>query len=228
MSDVMSTLTQCVLDHEGVVVDYVGDEVLAMWGAPEDQPDHAERACRTALAMLERLPALNERWQTIVCETIQLGIGVNSGVAQVGNVGSRMKFKYGALGNPVNLGHRVQGATKHLKTPLLITDATHAYLDNSFLTRRLCQVRVFNIAQPVTLYELAEPNQVGWHFLRMRYEQALGEFTRGEFRLACRILGKLIPHHPDDGPALLLLSRAVACLVEKTVPFDPVMVLEGK
>jgi adenylate cyclase len=228
MSDVMSVLTQCVLDREGVVVDYVGDEVLAMWGAPEDQPDHAERACRTVLAMFESLPVLNERWQAILNEPLQIGVGINSGIAQVGNVGSRMKFKYGALGNTVNLGSRVRGSTRHLKTPLLITDATRIQLDDRFATRRLCQARVVNIAEPVTLFELVEPNRPGWELLKINYERALDEFTRGEFRQACRILGRLIPDHPNDGPALLLLARAVGCLVANPEPFDPVMVLEGK
>ena len=169
-----------------------------------------------------------ERWQPVLKEPLQLGVGVNSGGAQVGNVGSRIKFKYGALGNTVNLGSRVQGATKHLKTALLITDATWACLDASFLTRRLCEVRVVKIAEPVTLFELAEPNRAGWEVLKKGYEQALDEFTKGEFRLACRALGRLIPDHPNDGPALLLLSRAVACLVEQPERFDPVMVLNGK
>ena len=228
ISDVMGVLSQCVLDREGVVVDYVGDEVMAMWGAPEDQPDHAERACLTALAMVESLPRLNERWQVILQEPLSLGIGVNSGVAQVGNVGSKIKFKYGALGNTVNLGSRVQGATKYLKSSLLITDATRAGLDDRYLTRRLCQVRVVNIVQPVTLFELAAPNLPSWIALKTGYEEALEEFTRGEFRQACNLLGRLIRDFPNDGPALLLLARAVNCLVEEPNPFDPVMVLSGK
>lgn len=228
MSDVMSVLTQCVLDHEGVVVDYVGDEVMAMWGAPDDQPDHAARACRAALAMFESLPTINERWQSVAKEPLTFGIGINSGIAQVGNVGSRIKFKYGALGNTVNLGSRIQGATKHLKASLLIADSTRAGLDETFQVRRLCQVRVVNIVKPVTLLELVSPTKPGFEGLKLGYEQALDEFTRGEFRQACRILGRLILDHPDDGPALILLSRAVNCLVEKPDPFDPVMVLGGK
>ena len=228
ISDVMSVLTQCVLAHEGVVVDYVGDEVMAMWGAPEDQPDHAARACRTALAMFESLPRLNERWQATIQEPMSLGIGINSGIAQVGNVGSKMKFKYGALGNTVNLGSRVQGATKHLKTALLITDTTAAGLDTSFTTRRLCQVRVVNIAQPVTLHELRGAIKPVWPALKLAYEEALDAFTHAEFRQACRILGRLILDNPDDGPALILLARAVNRLVDESIPFDPVMVLAGK
>jgi adenylate cyclase len=230
VSDVMSELSQCVLDHEGVVVDYIGDEMMAMWGAPADQPDHAQRACRAGLAMFARLPKLNERWQAQIQEPLDIGIGVNTGVAQVGNVGSRVKFKYGALGNTVNLASRVQGATKYLQTPLLITAATRAALDKSFQaqTRRLCQVRVVNIAEPVALYELIGPGNDTWIGLKLAYEEALDKFTAGEFRVACRILGRLIPDHPDDGPSLLLLSRAVAFLINETDTTDPVFTLPGK
>jgi len=228
VADVMGELTQCVQDQDGVVVDYVGDEVMAIWGAPEEQPDHAPRACRAALAMLARLPSLNERWESVLHEPIHLGIGVNSGNAQVGDVGTKLKLKYGAMGNTVNIASRVQGATKFLETPLLITDATRALLEASFRTRRLCQVRVVNIEQPVTLFELARPATPGWPGLKRGYEHALEEFTRGDFREACRTLGWLILDNPNDGPALLLLSRAVACLKAKSGSFDPVMVLDGK
>jgi len=228
LSDVMSVLTQCVLDSEGVVVDYIGDAIMAIWGAPEDQPDHAERACRSALAMFESIPRLNDRWLNHIKEPLLLSIGVNSGLAQVGNVGSKIKFKYGALGNTVNLASRVQGAVKYLKASLLITKETQAGLDKSFPSRRLCEVRVNNIAQPVTLYELAMPYVNGWGQLKADYELALDEFNRGEFRQACRILGRLIQEHPNDGPSLLLLSRAVNCLVEQPEKFDPIMVLDGK
>jgi adenylate cyclase len=228
MSDVMSVLTQCVLDRDGVVVDYVGDEIMGMWGAPDHQPDHAARACRAALAMFEQLPALNDRWQPILNEPLQIGVGINSGVAQVGNVGSRMKFKYGALGNIVNLGSRVQGATKHLKTPLLITDATRAWLDDRFATRRLCSIRVVNIAEPTTLFELVQDNKPGWGKLKEGYESALEEFSRGEFRESSRILGTLVPDYPNDGPTQILLSRAAKCQVERPEKFDPVLVLSEK
>ncbi len=228
LSDVMGVLTQCVQDRDGVVVDYVGDAVMAMWGAPEDQPDHAARACAAALAMFQSLPRLNERWQPVLEEPLNFGIGINSGAAVVGNVGSKLKFKYGPLGNTVNLASRVQGCTKYLKSWLLITDATYALLDGSHDARRLCQVRVVNIAQPVTLFELVGTGDKSWASLKKGYEEAWQLFTKGEFRQACRILGQLVIDYPNDGPALLLLSRTVDCLVETPVPFDPVMVLEGK
>ena len=97
INDIMGALSTCVLDHQGVLVDYIGDELIAMWGAPKEAPDHARRACRAALDMLAKLPELNERWRSTLKEPMGLGIGINTGVAQVGNTGSAYKFKYGAL-----------------------------------------------------------------------------------------------------------------------------------
>jgi adenylate cyclase len=228
INDVMSVLSDVVRQNEGVLVDYIGDELMAMWGAPESQPDHAERACKTALAMLDELRSLNEKWQPILNEPLELGIGINTGVARVGNTGSRQKFKYGPLGNTVNLASRVQGATKYFKTRVLITGSVQARLDSNHATRRLCQVRVVNIAEPVTLYELFSQSRADWPLAKGAYETALKEFENKNFARAAGILGNLRSQRPDDAPALLLLYRAVHCMVEEPVDFDPVWVLPGK
>jgi adenylate cyclase len=228
ISDVMGALSDCVRAQAGVLVDYLGDELIAMWGAPEEQTDHAQLACRAALAMLDQVPKLNDRWQTVLHEPMELGIGINTGLARVGNIGSHHKFKYGPLGNTVNLASRVQGATKYLKCKLLITGATQGKLDRSFATRRLCQVQVVNIAEPVALYELVPSDQAGWPEAKMQYEEALEEFEKKNFSGAARILGNWRVQNPSDAPALLLLHRAVQCMVEEPTPFHPVWVLPGK
>jgi adenylate cyclase len=227
IGDVMGALSDCVLSSGGVVVDYIGDELMAMWGAPVAQPDHAQRACRAALSMLDLLPRLNERWQPILQEPMGLGVGINTGKARVGNVGTPQKFKYGALGNTINLASRVQGATKYLKARLLITQATREQLDEGFITRRLCQVRVVNIKEPVALYELVAPGHPGLPDMKVSYERALDEFERKNFRATARMLGPLVDEHVNDGPSLVLLSRAVNALVQDGGSFDPVWELPG-
>jgi adenylate cyclase len=226
--DVLGALSECVLAQRGVLVDYIGDELMAMWGAPEVQTDHARRACQAALDMLEQVPRLNERWQTVLGEPMALAIGVNTGEARVGNTGSPHKFKYGPLGNTVNLASRVQGATKYFHSPLLVTEFTRAQLDEAFDCRRLCKVRVVNIGLPIDLYELVPQRSPGWLDTRARYEQALAEFEQGRFRSATRLLGNLLGERPDDGPALVLMARAANLQVDETEDFDPVWELPGK
>ena len=228
MNDVMTELSGRVLAEGGVLVDYVGDEVMAMWGAPEDQPDQAERAVRAALAMLAALPAVNARWQASLGAETTIGIGVNTGPAQVGNTGSKFKFKYGPLGHTVNLGSRVQGLTKYLQRPLLVTRATRERLGDGFIARRVVRVRVVNIAEPVDLYEV---ERAGLEMRRQFFaesESALEELEANHFALAASRAGKLLLENPDDGPLLLLLSRASTALVQGGRPSDPVWEPPGK
>lgn len=228
IGSVMEELSACVYDFHGVLVNYIGDELMAMWGAPEEQPDHAVLACRAALRMIERLPSLNERWEKILGLSMSVGVGINTGPARVGNTGSTRRQMYGPLGNTVNLASRVQGATKYFKTRLLITEGTRARLGDEFRTRRLCQVRVVNIPQPVTLYELAAPAAAAAATLQSGYEAALTEFERGNFGPAAASLGRLLGDFPEDGPSLMLLARAARALVEDPENFDPVWELPGK
>jgi adenylate cyclase len=228
ISDTMATLSECVRKQEGVLVDYIGDELIAMWGAPEEQPEHARLACRAALDMLACLPQLDGRWQTELGEPMSFGIGLNTGIARVGNMGSPHKFKYGPLGNTVNLASRVQGATKYLKCRLLVTGATQARLDDSFHSRCLGRVRLVNVDEPVDLYELSAADHPSWQQAKTEYEKALELFEQKEFRLAAGVLGSWRAAMPDDGPALILLHRAIQCEVEEPEPFDPIWELPGK
>jgi adenylate cyclase len=230
ISDVMAELSDCVIEHQGVLVDYIGDELLAMWGAPEQQPDHARLACRTALAMLDKLHVLNARWFATLKEEMAFGIGINSGQAHVGNTGSHRRFKYGPLGNTVNLASRVQGATKHLKTNLLITGATYQQLDESQKAqgRRLGTIRVVNIHEPVDVYQLGTPEQLVNPDWRAKYDEALARFEARDFRNAARSLGTLITESVNDGPSIALLSRAVQGLAEGPAADHPVWNLTTK
>ena len=228
IGDVMGTLSDCVRNHAGVLVDYIGDEVMAMWGAPEEQPDHAHLACRAALDMLIQVPHLNARWLPVMGEPMNLGIGINTGPARVGNTGSRIKFKYGPLGTTVNVASRVQGATKYLKCRAVMTGGTKEAVKDDFDSRRLCEVQVVNIADPVPLYELVLEDQPMRSEAKQVYEQALEDFEAKNFAKAARALSNWRLQCPDDEPSLILLYRAVRCMVEGAAPLHPVWVLPGK
>lgn len=235
LGDVMGEFSGRVIDLGGVLVDYTGDELLAMWGAPGDQPDHAERACRAALEMLAALPELNARWESVVGAETAIGIGVSTGPALVGNIGTNRKFKYGPLGTTVNLGSRIQGATKFLGTTLLASGETLARLEAStneeFPRRRLCRVRVQNIQEPVEVWEIVPPSGEGWNELKTRYEEALRHFETAEFHRASAVLGELLVKFPGDGPSLMLMSRVVDAMLGKGgngADFDSVWELPGK
>lgn len=232
INDVLTVLSQCVLQHDGVLVDYIGDELMAMWGAPGSQPDHAQRACLAALDMLEQLQPLRLQWQAIVPQCFELGIGINSGPASVGNTGSKQKFKYGPFGNTVNVASRVQGMSKQFGIPGLVTGQTVQLLSaaDAFLLRRLATVRAVGIAQPLDLYELlpAHGHRPSHALLCQRYEQALQAFESGDLKMAAGKLASLVQDYPDDRPTLVLLRRAVERLTQPVGEFDAVWNLTQK
>ncbi len=231
--DLMERLSERIVEQSGVIVSYLGDGVLAMWNAPARQKDHAVRACRAALAMQAELPGLNAVWGTVVGRVLKIGVGVNSGMVHVGNTGSSRKFMYGPLGNTVNLASRVEGATKHLNTPILITGPTRAQLGDAFAVRRLCQVRVVGIQGAVDLYELhGETASVEWMADRDAYEKALGLYESRQWLKTCQTLLPLLEKAEHSGvydvPTLKLMNRSWACLEAPPDPFDPVLELSSK
>jgi adenylate cyclase len=229
--DIMQHLTARIMESSGVVVDYIGDGLLAMWNAPLEQADHAARACRAALAMRDGLPELNRRWEGRIGRTVGIGIGINSGPALVGNTGSLKKFKYGPLGHTVNLASRVEGATKHLGVSLLITGSTRERLGNSFASRRLCRARVVGIAGEVELHELhGESASPEWQQRRESYEQALALYEAGKWSEASQAVFPILTGCGGayDLPSLTLLGRAVDCLKSTPSSFDPILELKSK
>ncbi len=231
IGDIMDRLTERIREHQGVVVDYIGDGLLAMWNAPKDQPDHACLACRAAIAMQGEMPAINDAWRGLIDGRLGVGIGINTGMALVGNTGSRQKFKYGPLGHAVNLASRVEGATKQLGVPILITGSTHAKLGDRVSNRRIGKVRVKGIGGAVDLFELIPPN-AGEDMQRRveKYELALGLYEEGKFPQACQELYPILAGHAGhyDQPSLNLAALAVACLKTPPKNFDPVFELDHK
>jgi adenylate cyclase len=232
----LGAFSDCVIENHGVLVDYVGDELMALWGAPSVRADHAQLACQAAIQMWLRLPELNQQWAARLTQPISVGIGINTGIARVGNTGSHRKFKYGPLGNTVNLASRVRAATRHAKANILVTESTVGSLSPDSPTRRLCTARFRNISESVALYELAVDASEQWASLKQEYESALHAFEAADFITATRILGNLIRVFPEDGPTLALLSRSVAALADSThkpfstrqsYVFDPVWEIGG-
>jgi adenylate cyclase len=231
--EMMETLTEHIVGHGGVIVDYAGDAILAMWNAPTPQPDHAFRACAAALDMVGAMTDMNERWRELAGGKLTLGIGINTGIAQVGNTGSTRKFQYGPLGHVVNLASRVQDATKRLGLPLLITDATRELLPGEMAVRRLGRVRLPGVQDPIVLHELhGRGAPLQWQAQRAAYEVALEQYERGEWAKACQSLLPLLQLLEQEGhrdwPTLKLMRRAGECLEARPDPFDPIIEMSTK
>ena len=224
ISDVMNTLSTIVLDCGGTIIDYVGDEIMAMWGAPVASPSHAEDACRCALRIQDTAAELSRKWLAVIGEDMEVGVGINSGIAVVGNTGSKQRIKFGPLGDMVNVASRIQGATRYLHSPILVTRDTANRIKSSLLGRRLCQIKVRNINEPIDVFELA--GDVADRSGDERYEEALADFETGKLDDSFEKLNGLLLSYPQDGPAKLLMLRVIESQLGGS--YQPIWELPGK
>ena len=216
VGDLLDRLTAQVLEHGGVVVDYYGDGLEAMWNAPTDQPDHSLLACRAAVAMQAELPGLNEIWSEHVGEPLRVGIGLHRGTALVGNAGSRRRMKYGPRGHVVNLASRVESATKRLGVTTLVTDTVRAALGDELPLRRMGRARMAGIDELVGLHQLgsAAAGATGEaharaleHFEASRYQEAIESGGRVAADAVLSLLLEAAARGDSAGGAAFDLSR---------------------
>ncbi|MBU0540684.1 adenylate/guanylate cyclase domain-containing protein, partial [Patescibacteria group bacterium] len=152
MNAYLTRMTEIVFANGGTLDKYIGDAVMAFWNAPLDQPDHAERAVKTALEMQEALKDLNAQGAFPAGVGLKIGIGVNTGEMVVGNMGSEMRFDYTVLGDNVNLASRIESLTKEYAAGILISEATKDAIGASFRTKFIDTVKVRGKNESVKLY----------------------------------------------------------------------------
>lgn len=172
MNAYLTAMSREILAKQGTVDKFIGDAIMAIWGAPLDDDDHAAHGVAAALGMVERLRALQPGWEAEGLPRIEIGIGINSGVASVGNFGSEERFDYTVIGDNVNLASRLEGLTKLYGVPILISEATRMALGERCFCRRIDRVRVKGRARPVTIFE---PLWIGSPPEELRRETALFE-----------------------------------------------------
>jgi len=210
LNEYLTDMTRIVFEREGTLDKYIGDAVMAFWGAPFEEPGHAVKACRAALAMFERLTILQQGWKANHRPYIDIGVGLNTGTASVGNMGSELRYGYTALGDAVNLASRIEGLNKEYGTHILATEFTVAESrDAGFVFRELDLIRVKGKTRPVTIYELLGPsNGAGDHGERVaRFARGRASYQQRQWREAIGIFQEMIERWPDDGPARIFIER---------------------
>ncbi len=152
LREYFNTMVPIVLKHGGTLDKYVGDAIMALFGAPLPQEDHAARAARAALEMVAQLPALSPRWEARCGRPLRIGIGINSGEAVVGVMGADHRREYSAIGDTVNLASRLEGVTKEFKVPIVASRSTVAALEGRFQVRELSELRVRGRQESVHIF----------------------------------------------------------------------------
>ncbi len=180
----LTRMTDKVFKHNGLLDKYIGDAIMAVYGAPIAHPDHARLACRTALEMLREMHSLREEWKKSGLPDMDMGVGINTGSMVVGNMGSKNRFDYTVIGDAVNLGSRIESLNKIYGTHILLSEFTYRQVRDEFPhTREIDVTHVKGRQEIVRLYELMLP----WQYPHMDW---LPEFARAYELFRAGLLGK--------------------------------------
>ena len=210
LGDVMDTLTRVIEQHGGVVLDYMGDGLAAFWNAPLQQEDHPRLACDAAVAALDEIPGINQRWNSLLGRNVCMGFGLHTGRAQVGNSGSSRRLKYGPRGNTVNLAQRIESATKHIGLPLLVSGETARRLGDGYVARRILTTCLPGIEKPLAIFQPLQRGRYSPEQMQAcrDYESALEAFEKGDLSTALHKLVELDPLLGGDA-AVEMLAREI-------------------
>ncbi len=188
-----SAITELIEQHGGFVDKFIGDAVVAVFGAPKDDPDHAEKAVRAALAAVALLDSMNEQG-AFGRFRFNTRIGLNSGEALIGNIGSRRRFNYTVMGDTVNLASRLEGVNKVFGTRLLISGTTASQLGQSVVVREVGRVRVKGRTAPIRIFEPLGTERPSEHEIERldAFDEALQLFYAGKFTEAAECFAACI------------------------------------
>jgi len=226
LNDYLTEMSDIILDAGGTIDKYEGDAIIAFWNAPLEQQDHAQRAVQTALACQQRLAARRPDYLARAGVELYMRIGINTGQAIVGNMGSTRRFDYTMLGDAVNLAARLEGVNKIFGTEILISAATRHQLDDTLPAREVASVAVAGREEATTVYEPLDPQRYR-EMLALREAYAKGQrlFRAGDFVAALEIFSRL---SAQDKPSLAFASRCRELLDEPPESWQGVWVLESK
>jgi adenylate cyclase len=209
LNEYLTPMTDIVMGNSGMLDKYIGDAVMAVYGAPVPMDDHAERACKSALLMMEKLVPLNKVWKEHDLPEIKIGIGINTGLMSVGNMGSEAHFDYTVMGDAVNLGARLEGLTKSYGLSILTGQATMKAATPAFTFREIDSVRVVGRSAAANVYELCGSKDdcpLSEADLSL-YQEALGLYRKKEWDSALSSFRSFQEKHPKDGPTATMIER---------------------
>jgi class 3 adenylate cyclase len=230
----LTGLSDIVLEQRGTIDKYVGDAIIAFFGAPLEIPDHALRACTAAVLMKRRERMLSREFQENRLSPVPLltRIGINTGSMVVGNMGSQRKMNYTIMGNAVNIASRLEGLNKMYGTWILVSEDTMREIHGNFLARRLDRVRPVGIHTPIQIYELidfAAGTTEQQHGTVECFHEALALFEGRDWAAAEAGFRRALDLSPQDGPSRIFLERCEKNRLNPPPPdWDGVFELQSK
>ncbi len=212
LNEYFTPMTGIILQSNGLLDKYMGDAIMAFWGAPIDLKDHADRGLKSSLLMLDALDVLKGKWKERGLPIIDIGIGLNTGSMIVGNMGSDQRFDYTVLGDAVNLGSRLESINKQYGTRIICSEFTKLKVINpqEFLFRELDDIQVKGKTEPVKIFELVRfgpDRRAFFDEIVQTFEEGLGLYRQQSWDAAEKLFCEILRKHPDDGPAGEFLER---------------------
>lgn len=226
-------MTEIILKNNGTLDKYIGDSIMAFFGAPIPQKDHSLIACRTAVQMQNHLEELRQIWKTTNKPLLQMRIGINTGDMIIGNMGGLDRFDYTVIGDSVNLSARLEGANKQYKTKTLISENTFQPIAGQVVARELDLITVVGKNKPLKIYELfglvGDKTPLEYFSLIEKFSEALALYRQKNWEKAIKNFEDVLKIKPDDYPSKLYIERSQAFI--QTPPpddWDGVFVMKTK
>ena len=211
LNEYLSAMSDIVFKNHGTLDKYEGDCVMAFWGAPVSQNDHALRACTSALQMQQSLASMRAVWAEHQRPLINIRIGVNTGEMVVGNMGSTGKFNYTVIGDSVNLASRLEGANKLYHTGIMVSERTFELVRHRILGRELDLIMVAGRTEPVRTFELIDfierKSDAGQGEFLDAYAEGIRLYRARQWQQAKSMFRDALKVRPHDHPSLLYIQR---------------------
>jgi adenylate cyclase len=220
LNEYLTRMTDVVFKYDGTLDKYIGDAIMAIYGAPLEDNDHPAKACYSAIDMLAELKELRKKWEPQGLPFIDIGIGINTGPMVVGNMGSLTRFDYTVMGDSVNLGSRLEGINKEYGTNIVISENTYRYVKERFLCRQLDSVRVKGKMVPIKIYELIarKGEQEGDSEKIKIFEEGLNLYFNRKWKSAIDRFKEVLKKEPNDTPSKIYIERCLTYI--KSPPPD--------
>ncbi|MBI5874354.1 MAG: adenylate/guanylate cyclase domain-containing protein, partial [Deltaproteobacteria bacterium] len=209
LNEYLTAMSDVVFKYQGYLDKYIGDAIMAVYGAPLPQADHAKKACLTAVEMMERLNIMRQEWKDKGRPFLDIGIGINTGNMVVGNVGSEQKYDYTVIGDNVNLASRLEGLNKLYGTNIIISKKVQEEIEGELLWRELDIVQVKGKTEAKAIYELMGRKGIS------NMEDAAEAFHKGvkyyrerRWEDAIKSFDAVMNLKPDDTPSKLYIQRS--------------------
>ena len=222
LNEYLTAMVDIIFRYQGTLDKFVGDEIMALYGAPLYFEDHAIKACETACEMISNLRELQKKWSRDSRDFFQIGIGINTGKMIVGNLGSQQLFDYTVIGDEVNLAARLEGANKQYWTSIIISESTYEQAKSKARARELDLVRVKGKKKPVKIYELRSMSplpQIEEDLIIGVYTEGLALYKQRRWYEAIKEFKRILKYFPSDGPSRVYIKRCLD-FIENPPPDD--------